>query len=283
VITDGDRQVKASRLARDFSFARLEERLGPYDRTPGVDLSPPDERVAGVARQVQAAEHAEQLDHLRYHADERLVRTKQYVESLQQAQVRARETGRDFDRQLAQFYVRPHDARALFDSAVRTHGVDAAVQHLAEHPAAYGALRPVYRPVLGVFQVADDRDGLARAVRVASAGRGAAVDAEWLRTLILASPEGTRPVEADRSDAYVSALTHAKERLRHSTRRSEWLRDQRQGVSPHYMVSRELVKLAAGLGPREVQLAALCLTAPQAALLAKARQAARDVALGVER
>jgi len=143
VITDGDREVKASRLARDFSFARLQERLGPYDRIPELDRSHPDERVADVVRQVRAAEHARQLDQLHSHAGDRAVNAQHAVDRLARAEARAWETGHSFDRQLAQLYVRPHDARALFDSAVRSHGIDAAVEHLAKQPRAYGALRPV--------------------------------------------------------------------------------------------------------------------------------------------
>jgi len=284
VITDGEREVKASRLARDFSFARLQERLGPYDRTPELDRSAPDERVAGVVRQVRAAEHAGQLDHLHSHAGDRAVHAQYVVDRLARAEARARDAGLDFDRQLAQLYVRPHDARALFDSAVRSHGIDAAVEHLAEHPRAYGTLRPVYRPMLfGVLEVQDDRDGHARAPGIAAAGRHAAVEVALLREVIRESPAGGSRIAADRADAYVHAVTHATERLRHATRRADRLHSERQRVSPHYSVSRELAHVVGSLGPREVQQATLWLTAPQNALLIKAREAAREVALGMER
>ena len=161
--------------------------------------------------------------------------------------------------------------------------MDAAVERMAQCPRAYGALRPVYRPVLGVLEVADDRDGRNRARGIAQAGRGAAVDAEWLRTLILQSPQAVARMAPDRADAYVHALTHAKERLRHATRRVDRLRDERQRVSPHYSVSRELAQVAGTLAPRELQEVALWLRAPQAALVIKAREAAREIALGVER
>jgi hypothetical protein len=49
VITNGEREAKASRVARDFSFAQLQERLGPYQRATPAPATTAGATASGTA------------------------------------------------------------------------------------------------------------------------------------------------------------------------------------------------------------------------------------------
>jgi hypothetical protein len=131
--------------------------------------------------------------------------------------------------------------------------------------------------------MSDDRDGRMRAPSIAHAGRSAAEDAVHLRTLILASPASRGRAHAKEADAYVHAVTHARDQARLAHVRSHALQEQRQRLVRHWDVGRDLTELARSVGPREYQEVMRWLTAPQQALWIKAREAVREIALGVER
>lgn len=281
VITDGDRQVKASRLARDFSFARLQERLGPYNELATAAGTPQEPRAAALVAQARAADHERQLAHLTFNADNLAARAKYHAEELELGESRTRATGREFGRALARLYLRSDDARDLFDAAARVRDPLEVARHLEQHPRAYGELRPAYRSAaLGLVRLPYDRDGHERAREAAHLGRAAAQDTARLRMLLGQSQGRT---ETGQLDAYVHALTHARTRLRHAQRRRDRLHQERAnagfGVSARY----EFVRAAGGLAPQEVREIGRWLTAPQQALFLKAREAAREIALGQER
>jgi hypothetical protein len=279
VITDGEREVKASRVARDFSFARLQERLGPYPERAIPQRTTAD-AAAQAASQIKAAERANELDRAIARAAHDADAAKKYLDAITWAQGRATASGAGLDRALARLYERPDDARELLDHAVKAVGRDAAARDLAERPRAYGSLRQHERSVLGVLRVAEDRRGHARAVEAAHAARQAVLAAEQLRARVLRMPPGmARPAE-QQVDAYVHALSHARTRLRHAEQRLSRLRG-RRGVYPTTTTMlRELRAAAMALTPPEVQRAVQWLTAPQAALVHTAREVARNIALG---
>jgi hypothetical protein len=142
----------------------------------------------------------------------------------------------------------------------------------------------MYRPVArGLFRVQDDRDGRLRAPSIAQAGRSAAEHAAGLRSLILDSPAGRRKAHPKEADAYVHAVTHTRDQARAAHARAQALSEQRQRLVRHWDVRRDLAALARSVGPREYQEVLRWLTAPQQALWIKAREAVRQIALGVER
>jgi hypothetical protein len=279
VITDGEREVKASRVARDFSFARLQERLGSYERRPLPPASVPDAAVHAAA-QAKATERAAELDRAVARATHDASAAEKYLNEITWAKNRATAAGAEFDRMLARLYVRPDDARALFDGAVKAVGREAAVRDLRERPRAYGPLRHQVRTVLGIVRVPNDQRGEARAVQTASAGRDAVKAAEQLRARIMRMPPGMPQPHEGRTDAFVHAVSHARTRLRYARQRVTNLQRDRRTYPGGPILARELEAATRGLLPSDLRRALLWLTAPQAALLRTAREALRHIALG---
>jgi hypothetical protein len=300
VITDGEREVKASRLARDFSLGQLEQRLGIYQRAapePGrgrpSESGPPvgiqrvsakgasrpidDAQVAKAVRQAQATERAAELDRAIFRATQDAEAAGKYVAGVEWAAARARATGREFDRALAGLYHRPDDARALFDSVVASHGLDSAALHLAENPRAYGELRRHERRALGVFVVPDDRKRQARVHTAVVAGRDAATASDNLcKRIQNAPPKLSRP-DPGRTDAYIQAVTSGTQRASQAASRADALRAQRARFPTRVALSLELTNVARSLLPAQARRALLWLTAPQAALVQEAQNLARAV------
>jgi hypothetical protein len=279
VITDGEREVKASRVARDFSFARLQERLGSYERQPLPPSAAPDAAMHAAA-QAKATERATELDRAVAHATHDAEAAEKYLNEITWAKNRATAAGAEFDRMLARLYVRPDDARALFDSAVKAVGREAAVRDLTARPRAYGPLRRQDRTVLGILRVTDDGRGEARAAQAASAGRQAVIAAEQLRARIMRMPPGMPRPNETRTDAYVHAVTHARTRLQHARRRLTTLEGERRAYPSSAILERALEAGVRALTPPELRRAIVWLTAPQAALLTTARSVTRDIVLG---
>lgn len=279
VITDGEREVKASRVARDFSFARLQERLGPYQQRTipqSADLDP----AAQAVSHTKAAERAKELDRAISRATHDADAAGKYLDAITWAKGRASAAGANFDRTLARLYVSPDDARALFDQAVKDTGRDAAVRVLTERPRAYGPLRPQQRAVLRVLRVADDRSGHTRAAEAAHAGHQAVIAIEQLQARILRSPPGMpRPVES-RVEAYAQAVGHARTRIRHAQYRATKLGRERRTYPDNPSLEQVLSRTVRALTPADIQRAMQWLTAPQTAILRTAKETARDLALG---
>ncbi len=296
VITDGEHEVKASRIGRDFSFARLQERLGPYERrTPerpvvapagphtgmGTEhaMSLPDP-VAEALSRTRGAERAAELDRAIARAKHDAEAAEKYLAGVTWAEARATAAAAEFDRALGKLYVRPDDARELFDSAVKASGRDAAARDLAENPRAYGPLRRQERTIIGVLRVADDRRGEARAAQAARAGRDAALAADRLRARIWnAPPAMPRPNETC-TNAHVHALTHGASRLRWAERRRTSLKSKRMEFASAATLGHQLAHVARVLTPSDLRRATLWLTAPQMALVNSANSIIRQIAIG---
>jgi hypothetical protein len=78
-------------------------------------------------------------------------------------------------------------------------------------------------------------------------------------------------------------VTHTRHEARFAHTRAHALHEQRQQLVRHWDVKRDLTELARSVGPREYQEVMRWLTAPQQTLWIKAREAVRQIALGVER
>lgn len=147
VITDGTHQVKASRVARDLSLRRLEERFGvPY---PGREeelarrepLSPDVGQLKSV---LEAYERITALDleRTRVGAEhDRLLKRQEALEG-SRALVGAPER---FDRMLAAVYRDPAAARAAFLALVDRDGLERAAEALAREPERFGPLHTIER------------------------------------------------------------------------------------------------------------------------------------------
>lgn len=164
VITDGDHEVKASRVGRDLSLRRLEERFGtpyPYrEQLSGshlrreAELSPAAREVAVGTREYQ---RVDTLIRHEYRAELDLSQLRAHrlrFESAAQAIPAAREA---LDRCLAEAYSDPETARQLIHAIAETRGADRVAALLREEPERFGALRAVDRPrAFGLLTVDDD-------------------------------------------------------------------------------------------------------------------------------
>ena len=143
VITDGMHQAKASRVARDLSLRRLEERFGvPF---PGREREQAQREqsadVAQVKRAVEECERVETLAHEHYDATNELHASQSRLHNLEWALERLRAAENHFDGALARVYRDPPAAREQFRQAVDEVGAERATGWLRVEPERFGALR----------------------------------------------------------------------------------------------------------------------------------------------
>lgn len=164
VVTDGVHEVKASRVARDFSLRRLEDRFGvAYPHREQLTGSPAA-REAGLseaALEVAAtARECERIDALRqqaYHVDQDLSSLRAQRQAFAQATEGIHAAVERFDRDLAQIYRDPEAARHLIRTAAESLGSDRIATLLRDEPEHFGALRTVPQSrALGLLTVDDD-------------------------------------------------------------------------------------------------------------------------------
>jgi hypothetical protein len=164
IVTDGAHEVKASRVARDFSLRRLEDRFGvPYPHREQL-TEMRAAREAGlsdaVAQVAATARECERVDALSQHAfqvEEALSGLRAHrmgfahsTESI----VRARAA---FDHGLANVYRDPEAARQLIRSAADSLGAARVEALIREEPERFGALRTVPQArAFGLLTVDDD-------------------------------------------------------------------------------------------------------------------------------
>ena len=164
VFTDGEHEVKASRVGRDLSLRRLEERFGmPYPRReemhgapirPLAELSPAAIDVAAMAREHERIDALArvrlQLDQERYLLQARRTGFDNALDSIRKA-------SREFDRSLSYVYREPEGARERIRAAASEVGPEAMNGLLAQEPERFGALRTEEKSrAFGLFSVEDD-------------------------------------------------------------------------------------------------------------------------------
>ncbi len=288
VITDGKQQVKASRVARDLSLRRLEQRFGvPYpEREPSARareaLSP------GVEQVTKALDEHERLAALkgdRARADQELAAARERLQRLNGAMERVRQASGRFDAALARVYRDPAAARTRFTRTAVEIGTERALAVLEAEPEQFGALKTVERRrALGLGVAHDDRPARLAAPSAAARARELAEAQHALGARARGQVDGTgteregtgkaaeRSAEAARREAE-SLVSRAAERLRR-------LQQQLRHAPSLGLLERSIGRAVDRLLPRELAQLRRVVTTPQAVIAFKAREAVKDILLG---
>jgi hypothetical protein len=268
VISDGGRQVKASRVARELSRHHLEHRFGvqhvdrnrPADRVRPVGLRPvlsPTARY--VAVKLSQYERALRLHHAVRHAEELVRRAESRLAGYDTAVRHARGADADFDRQLAHMYRDPAHAKMAYLALAGTRGASVAHTTLRTHPERLGALHVVaQRRWLGLSRTEDESG--ARRAGMDAARSAEAREAAWAKI----------PTVDERQ---------AAERLQtHRMARADRLRRARDLLSDRAYLARDLGRAMMRLKDKEWTAFAATLAPRRAALGDALRDAAREAA-----
>jgi len=149
VVTDGDREVKASRVARDLSLRQLETRFNVCYSERNVspewvrpvqgraDLSP-TQRFLVV--KLQQYDRAMRTDHALGAAGMLLDRAEARLRGYEAQQLDTATAIQAWDRSLRDVYRNPHDAKAAFRTFMAQCGESTAIRELSERPETFGAL-----------------------------------------------------------------------------------------------------------------------------------------------
>jgi hypothetical protein len=278
VITDGERQVKASRVARELSLRRLEERF----REPYPERSAAVERLRRTLKEHEAVAA---LDRERTRAEQELAVARDRKWGLDLAQERVEHGSERFDVALARAYRDPAAARERFAHMSRDLGEERAAAVLHHEPERYGDLKTVDRPrVLGLGTTQDDT--LAR-----QAAPGAAWSAQQLReaerdlkALVREHQQRLGPapeLPGGRSESLVDLMrAHAAEVVSHAQDRVRRLQEEITWGPSRGALERTIARGVDRLLPHELAQLRRVLTAPQAVLAFRIRQRLKDLALG---
>ena len=292
VITDGTHQVKASRVARDLSLRRLEARFGmaypEREPSPGEpersrqSLSPAVEQVRSA---IDEHERVAALKTERVRAEQDLLTARDRLQRIDAAMERVKHTSQKFDAALSRVYAEPATVSAGFARASAKLGTDRASALLGTEPERFGALKTVRRPrALGLVVTHDDSQARSAAPSAAARARELAEAEHALRALareqldrggaqleLTGAPAQPSP-EAARTEA-AAVATRAAERLRR-------LQQQIKRAPSLSLLERSIGRVVDRLLPRELAQLRRVLTAPQAVIAFKAREAVKDIVLG---
>jgi hypothetical protein len=290
VITDGERQVKASRVARDLSLHRLEERFrAPYsgreqEQATREPLSPAVQQVASA---VGERERVAALRTERSRAEQDLATARDRLQRFEAAMEHVQYASQQFDAALARVYWEPGAARARLMRLSAELGAEQAAARLQTAPERVGVLKTIERPrALGLVRTQDD--GPARSAAPSAAFRsrelaeaeralGAVVREQGHRTGPQLDLPGTTTgpsAEVARADA-ADVVTRAAERVRR-------LQQETQHAPSLGLLERSIGRVVDRLLPHEIAQLRRVLSAPQAAIAFKAREAVKDIVLGRE-
>src|SRR5712691_7454192 len=290
VITDGERQVKASRVARDLSLRRLEARFGvPFpgreqEQATHEPLSPAVEQVTSAVRE---HERVAALRTERSRAEQDLATARDRLQRLQAAMERIQHASQRLDAALARVYREPAAARASLMRAGGELGAEQAAAMLQAGPERFGSLTTVDRPrALGLVVTHDEAPARSAAPSAAFCARelveaehalGALVREHVHRTgaqLELAGTTAGASAEVARAEAadIVTRAADGVRRLQHELKDAPSLG----------LLERSVGRVVDRLLPREILQLRRMLTAPQAAIAFKAREAVKDILLGRE-
>jgi hypothetical protein len=294
VITDGEHQVKASRVARDLSLRRLEERFGvPYR---GREASAParereQERLTPAVRQVVGAldehERVAGLSAERTRADQELGAARRRLDRLDAAIARVDQASKRFDTALTRVYREPGAARTRFEHARQEFGAKQAVASLEAQPQRFGALKTIERRrALGLGVARDDGQARAAAPGAAFLARELGVAEEALRTLVgqeVVRTGGRPDVPETRVEERVSrARAEAAALVERAAERLRRLKQHLQHAPTLGLLERSVGRAVDRLMPREIAQLRRALTAPKAFIAFKAREVVKDILLGRE-
>jgi hypothetical protein len=280
VITDGTDHMKASRLARDFSVNRLEEKFEtPYPgfgpRAPGRDVDPAVRSlVRDVRRHDEIVRHRDAVDQAQEAANRA---ERAYYNARHVAENWTRSLD-DIGSRLRDVYVDPAAARNALLAQLRTDGLARTTETLRQHPEAFGALQGVERKAaFGLITVLDTWQAQQTVERLVDPVRYAHDQEVRLREHFgITDPAPSRAAVdraiADAGTAHAQARTVVDE-----------LRTAGEKLPALASVDRAIGDLASALDPRELRSLRLYLTDPQALVVSQLRGTAMDLVLGRSR
>ncbi len=284
VITDGTHQVKASRVARDLSLRRLEERFRmPY---PGREAEqarrePPSRDVAQLQGALAEYERVAALEHERDRATKELSAAQARRSALDHAITAVQAAEKDFDRALARVYRDPPAAREQFRNAIAQAGPERAAEWFTAEPERFGALLTVDRPrALGLGVRRDEAPARCEARRAAASGRALAEAERHAATL--AGRDAPDRLESRVVPWVERALAHVKERIGETERLLDQLTQELRRAPNLELLQRSIARVVARLEPGEIAQLRLLVTAPQVAIAFHGRRVLKDLLLGRE-
>jgi len=250
VFTDGVTAVKASRIGRDLSMRKLEQR---FQEPFPVVLAPPS--VDSLAADVRVLQAGERLARESAFAAEAADRARGILVAAERAAERVTLASRHFDAALAKAYGDPDAARQAYDAVRRISGFERANTILATAPEHFGRLRSVEVKAAWGLRIEQDvtaaRESAAQAARsgeelMRAAQRAhAGGSAELLRAAIA-------PAELAATNARTAMSNHAD---RHGN--PEELR-RKVGLGVDRLLPREMRQLQQLLTVPELVLAHWC-------------------------
>ena len=175
VFTDGEHEVKASRVGRDLSLRRLEERFdAPYpnrEQLHGVAVGAQAElsqTAAALAATIRQHERVGALGREQYRADLEVLDLHSRRDRLADAVRSIHRASDDFDGALRLVYQEPEAARQRIHDAAKTEDTPQLAASLRHEPQRFGVLQSeVERHLLGLLTTHDDSKARTFAHRVA--------------------------------------------------------------------------------------------------------------------
>lgn len=290
VIADGEYQVKASRVARDLSLQRLEQRFGvPYPaREPsGRAREPLSPAVEHVTKALDEHERLTALKAERTGADQELAAARERLQRLNAAMERVRRASERFDAALARVYRDPTATRARFTRSAVEIGTERTIAQLGAEPEQFGALKTIERRrALGLGVARDDRE--ARLAAPAAVARARELSDAHQVLGALARGQGDRaPARQDTTEKEAnrsgeSARKEAESLVNRAAERLHRLQQQLRHAPTLGLLERSIGRAVDRLLPRELAQLRRVITAPQAVIAFKAREAVKDILLGRE-
>jgi len=282
IITDGEHQVKAPRVARDLSLHRREERFGvPF---PGREeelarREPVSPDLAQLKPALEEYERVIALPQEAYRTESDISSLKAWQINLEGTLGRLRATSERFDRDLAAVYRDPAAARQRFLAVAAELGAQPAAELMREQPERFGALRTVDQTrALGLWVTPDDTAARASARAAGTAGWEFA-DA-YEAAVATVRQRGLESPQTPVATALERALHLTKEQLAEANARLGPLRQAVRDAPSRALLEHSIARVMARLEPREIQQLRLLVTAPQALLALQARGVLIDLALG---
>lgn len=278
VITDGEQQVKASRLARDLSVNRLEQRFeAPY---PGKALNQPgreiDPAIRSLVRDVRAYDEVLRHEKTLGEAEARAREAADHAHRLDRAVRDWRNDVDDVTHALGRVYQAPEDARARLAEFERAHGKEAVTRELHNRPEQFGRLQTVEHPGLVGLIRRDDRPARAEARNLGVAMDDYRKSEQSLRPHLHSTGEMTR----DLVDTAQRAAGIARDRAESAVHE---LRDVGKQLPDRRVLQQTIGDLKASLSTAESRLLRTFITDAQARLAAKCVSIVREIALGRDR
>jgi len=278
VITDGEQQyVQASRVARDLSVRRLEEKFeAPY---PGKALNDPgreiDPAVRSLVRDIRSYDEVNRHRKALGEAEARASEASEHAHQLEHAARDWRRRADEVSRSLGRVYQTPEQARTRLADFERVHGKEAVTRQLRDHPEQFGQLQTVDRAGL-LLTHRDPGPARAEARQLGAALDDYRASEHSVRSLVRSKGELT----PDLVDTAQRAAGIARDRAQSAVRE---LRDAGQNLPDRKVLQRTIGDLASSLSPAELRLVRSFVTDAQAHLVAKFKGIVLEIALGHER